>query len=223
MHQRPEKQKVVSAQSLTESLTTFGDLYREALPEERRELIQLRVNQLIWIPDEIRLALLDQPEPYPELGESQHLVARRPDSSNFGVVWDKFHVHQVHRAGAPRIAIGRRRQPNRLKVPEYRNPLKRALHYRELLDSGLADTQQQLAQLTATPRPTIAAYLRLLSLDEQIQSQALSVSDLDGRMAALTLSRLRRLLRVSDPAEQRRQFFRILGAEEPEDLGGKTP
>jgi len=55
------KQKAVSAQSLTESLTTFGDLYREALPEERRELIRLRVNQLIWTPDEIRFALLDQP------------------------------------------------------------------------------------------------------------------------------------------------------------------
>ena len=41
------KQEVVSAQSLTESLTTFGDLYREAHPEGRRELIRLRVNQLM--------------------------------------------------------------------------------------------------------------------------------------------------------------------------------
>ena len=76
------KQKAVSAQSLTESLTTFGDLYREALPEERRELIRLRVNQLIWTPDEIRLALLDQPEACQELVESQHLVAQRLDSLN---------------------------------------------------------------------------------------------------------------------------------------------
>ena len=70
------KQKAVSAQSLTESLTTFGDLYREATPEERRELIRLRVNQLIWTPDEIRLALLDSPEPYQGLVESHQLVAR---------------------------------------------------------------------------------------------------------------------------------------------------
>ena len=76
------KQKAVSAQSLTESLTTFGDLYREALPEERRELIRLRVNQLIWTPDEIRLALLDQPEACQELVESQQLVAQRLDSLN---------------------------------------------------------------------------------------------------------------------------------------------
>jgi chromosome segregation ATPase len=76
------KQKAVSAQSLTECLTTFGDLYREALPEERRELIRLRVNQLIWTPDEIRLALLDQPEACQELVESQQLVARTLDSLN---------------------------------------------------------------------------------------------------------------------------------------------
>jgi site-specific DNA recombinase len=70
------KQKAVSAQSLTESLTTFGELYREALPEERRELIRLRVNQLVWKPDEIRLALLDTPKAYQRLAESPQLVAR---------------------------------------------------------------------------------------------------------------------------------------------------
>ena len=101
------KQKAVSAQSLTESLTTFGDLYREALPEERRELIRLRVNQLIWTPDEIRLALLDQLEACQELVESQHLVARTLDSTNSGVVWDKFHIYQGHRAY---IQIGTKRK-----------------------------------------------------------------------------------------------------------------
>ena len=41
------KSKAVSAKDLTNSLTTFGDLYQEVLPEERRELVRLRVNQLI--------------------------------------------------------------------------------------------------------------------------------------------------------------------------------
>ncbi len=68
------KAKAVSAQSLTESLTTFDDLYREALPEERRELIRLRVNQLVWTPDKIRLALIDTP--CQKFDESQQLVAR---------------------------------------------------------------------------------------------------------------------------------------------------
>lgn len=76
------KKKAVSAQSLTDSLTTFGDLYREALPEEKRELIRFRVNQLVWTPDEIRLALLDSPPACQRLGESPQLVAQRPDSLN---------------------------------------------------------------------------------------------------------------------------------------------
>ena len=53
------KKKAVNANTLSASLTTFSDLYQEATPEEQRELIQLRVNQLVWTPDEIRLSLLD--------------------------------------------------------------------------------------------------------------------------------------------------------------------
>jgi chromosome segregation ATPase len=51
--------KAVNAGALSAALTTFGDLYLEATPEEQHELIQLRVNQLVWTPDEIRLSLLD--------------------------------------------------------------------------------------------------------------------------------------------------------------------
>ena len=76
------KRKAVSADSLSESLTTFDDLYQEALPEERRELIRLRVNQLIWTPDEIRLALFDTPQQYQRFDESQQLVARALHSLN---------------------------------------------------------------------------------------------------------------------------------------------
>ena len=56
------KKKAVNANALSASLTTFNDLYQEATPEEQRELIQLRVNQLVWTPDEIRLSLLDGEE-----------------------------------------------------------------------------------------------------------------------------------------------------------------
>ncbi len=51
--------KAVNAGALSAVLTTFDDLYLEATPEEQCELIQLRVNQLVWTPDEIRLSLLD--------------------------------------------------------------------------------------------------------------------------------------------------------------------
>ena len=68
------KAKVVSAQSMTDSLTTFGDLYHEALPDERRELIRLCVNQLVWTPEEIRLALTHY-STYQKFDESRQLVA----------------------------------------------------------------------------------------------------------------------------------------------------
>ena len=54
------KKKVVSTDSLCESLTTFRDLYVVATPEERREQLRLRINQLVWTPDEIKLALFDE-------------------------------------------------------------------------------------------------------------------------------------------------------------------
>ena len=55
------KEKAVSAQSMTESLTTFGDLYQRGTPDERRELVRFRVNRVVWSPQQIRLALLDGP------------------------------------------------------------------------------------------------------------------------------------------------------------------
>ena len=62
-----KKKVVVSAQALTTSLTTFGDLYQQATDEERRDLIQLRLNRLIWTPQKIRLAFFP--------GEGENLVA----------------------------------------------------------------------------------------------------------------------------------------------------
>ena len=62
------REKAVNAQSMTESLTTFEDLYQEAMPAERKELVRLRVNRVIWTPDQIRLALLDGPSGGDETG-----------------------------------------------------------------------------------------------------------------------------------------------------------
>ena len=55
------KEKAISARSMTQSLTTFGDLYYEATPDERRELVRLRLNRVVWTPGKIRLALFDGP------------------------------------------------------------------------------------------------------------------------------------------------------------------
>ena len=139
------------------------------------------------------------------------MVARTLDSSNSGIVWDKFQVFQGHRRNVPYIQTGPKRpKSRRLKVSKHRNAVKQALHYQDLLDSGQADSQVELAQLTRTPRPTISAYLRLLGLDEEVRAKALSLPDDDPRTPVLTEARLRRLLGLQSPAQQRRAFQELL-------------
>ena len=72
------KEKAVSAQSMTESLTTFEDLYQEAMPEQRKELVRLRVNRVIWTPNQIRLALLDGPPGGDETGVQSDVTLGSP-------------------------------------------------------------------------------------------------------------------------------------------------
>ena len=142
------------------------------------------------------------------------MVARTLDSPNSGVVWDKFQVFQGHRRNAPYIQIGPKCSKLRcLNVPEYPNAVKRALHYQDLLDSGQADSQVELAQLTGTARPTISAYLRLLGLDAEVRAEALSISDEDPRVVALTEARLRQLLGLQSSA-QRQAFEALLAPTE---------
>ena len=85
--------------------------------------------------------------------ESQHLVARTLDPTNSGVVWDKFYIYQGHRVNTPYIQIGtKRKNPPRLKLEKHANAIRRALHYKELLDSGQVDSQGELSRLSFTPR-----------------------------------------------------------------------
>ena len=55
------KKKVVSADNLQDTLTTFSELYEEATPEERQELMRLHINQLFWSPEESSLLYLKNP------------------------------------------------------------------------------------------------------------------------------------------------------------------
>ena len=140
------------------------------------------------------------------------MVARTLDSSNQGIVWDKFHIYQAHRSHSPYIRIGKkRRQPRRLEIQNHRNPLKQALHFQELLESGQADSQTELAHLIGTPRSTISAHLRLLDLDQEVQDFALSLDDADERLIGLTKARLRPLV-GKDRCAQKRAFRRLMEA-----------
>ena len=50
------KKKAVSAFGLRQRLTTFSELFEEATPEEKRELLRQDIDQLIYRPDRIRIA-----------------------------------------------------------------------------------------------------------------------------------------------------------------------
>ncbi|GEM_PF-2588733 len=43
------------------TLTTFTELFAEATSEEKKDLLALHINQIIWTPQEIRLALFESP------------------------------------------------------------------------------------------------------------------------------------------------------------------
>ena len=51
------KQKAISVAQMKQKLMTFEELYNEATSEERKDLLRLHINHLIYTPDEIQLAL----------------------------------------------------------------------------------------------------------------------------------------------------------------------
>ena len=51
------KQKAASIALWEQKLTTFEELYNEATPEERKDLLRLHINYLVYTPDGIQLAL----------------------------------------------------------------------------------------------------------------------------------------------------------------------
>ena len=92
------------------------------------------------------------------------------------------------------IEIGRQPQRCALTVATHRNPLKQALEYQALLDTGEAYSQAELARLCRTQRSTISAYLRLLGLDAKVKAEAMTLDDSDERLDRLTEAQLRGLL-----------------------------
>ena len=78
------KMKVVSANSFQNRLTTFSELYAEALPEEKQELLMLHINRIIWTPQEIRLALFGSPTTSPDVLTTSAKVRRDALSGSGG-------------------------------------------------------------------------------------------------------------------------------------------
>ena len=68
------KQKAVSVAQLEQKLTTFEELFDEATPEERKDLLRLHINHLIYTPDRIQLALFDS------ANEADRIKVQREDT-----------------------------------------------------------------------------------------------------------------------------------------------
>ena len=67
------KQKAVSVAHFQQKLTTFEELFDEATPEERKDLIKMHINYLIYTPDAIQLALFDS------ANETDRITVQRED------------------------------------------------------------------------------------------------------------------------------------------------
>ena len=108
----------------------------------------------------------------------------------------------------PYIRFGTKPGCGRVDSP--RNPLKRARCFQDFLDSGRADSQQELARLCGISRSTVAAYLRLLKLDAEVQASIVELDDADQRLQWVTERRLRGL-HCQSAGLQRERLQDLLG------------
>ncbi len=72
------EKKVVQFERISNALTTFSEPLAEATLEEREELMQLQIHQLIWMPNRIHMAVYETPNKAPEVsttsGKLQSIV-----------------------------------------------------------------------------------------------------------------------------------------------------
>ena len=132
-------------------------------------------------------------------------------SLNKSVVWDKFHVFQGRRGKTSFIDIGTSPQ---LKPNTYPNPIKEAIHYRWMLDSGKAKSQADLAHRLGVSRARVTQMMNLLKLDEEIQEFILGLEDTDKRLKVLTERRLRSLVQNKEAEIQRELFWNLARSDD---------
>ena len=87
--------------------------------------------------------------------------------------------------------------------------------YKQLLDGGQYEKQEDLARALGVSRSRVASVFRLLSLDEGIQEFILGLDDEDELLAFLTERRLRVFVQIDSKSEQRIKFRNLV-------QGGKT-
>lgn len=101
-----------------------------------------------------------------------------------------------------------------LDQQHYVNPIRQALWYKQLLDEGKFERQEDLAKELGVSRSRVTSVLRLLSLDEGIQEFILGLGDEDELLEQLTERKLRSLIQL-DKTEQQDQFWKMTDREKP--------
>ena len=115
------------------------------------------------------------------------------------------------RGNTPLIKFGKIPKNKAIEVCQFGNPIKQALHYRELIDQGQFVSQQDLADILGVARSNISHFLALSRLDEEARSYILQLDDGDVRLKLLNERRLRRPTRIKDKAVQRQEFWELVG------------
>ena len=128
-----------------------------------------------------------------------------------GLTWDKFQFYQIYRGNTPVMRIGEKPVSGPVEAGKYRNPIKRALYYQQLLDEGVVNSQTELAAHAGVVRARIGHFMSLLKLNDEIKEFMRSLDDTDVRLKVLNERRLRPIAQVEDREVQRERFADLCG------------
>ena len=90
-------------------------------------------------------------------------------------------------------------------------PWDHTISCKDLLDSGLVQSQTDLAQLLGVSRAKVTQMMNLLKLDEEIQEFTLGLKETDERLKVLTERRLRELVKMANMEKQKESFWELAG------------
>ena len=64
------KKKVANASTMQDTLATFSELFSVATPDEKKQIMQMHVCEVVWTPTEIDLAIYETPTETPVVNHS---------------------------------------------------------------------------------------------------------------------------------------------------------
>ena len=88
--------------------------------------------------------------------------------------------------------------------------MKLAVHYNEILESGIIASRADLARHLGISRAKITQILNLLKLAPEIQNSIAGLEETNERLRVLTERRLRPLVQCDDHSEQVNRFEALL-------------